>query len=93
MYINGQWTINQSCKVSREVKLVYSFITDGAGVGKSYLMKTICFSVTKTLMYRGGKPDKPCMLLLVPTGVAVVNIDGNTIHSRLGINCKGLFSH
>ena len=56
-------------------------------------MKTICFSVTKTLMYRGGKPDKPCVLLLVPTGVAVVNIDGNTIHSRLGINCKGLFSH
>ena len=42
-------------------------------------------------MYRGGHPDKPCVSLLAPTGVAAVNIDGNTIHSGLGINCKGHF--
>ena len=30
-------------------------------------------------------------LLLAPTGVAAVNIDGTTIHSGLGINCKGQF--
>ena len=31
------------------------------------------------------------MLLLAPTGVAAVNIDAKTIHSGLGINCKGHF--
>ena len=31
------------------------------------------------------------MLLLAPTAVAAVNIDGNTIHSGLGITCKGQF--
>ena len=40
-------------------------------------------------MYRGDDPDKPLALLLAPTGVAAVNIDGNKIHSRLGINFKG----
>ena len=82
---------NQSCKVSKQLKLIHLFITGGAGVGKSHLMETIYFSVTKTLMYRGGDPDKPCVLLLAPTGVAAVNIDGNTIHSGLDINCKGHF--
>ena len=52
---------------------------------KSNLMNTIYFSVTETLMYRGGDPDKSRVLFLAPTGVAVVNIDGNTIHSGLAI--------
>ena len=42
-------------------------------------------------MYNGGDPDKPRVLLLAPTGVAAVNIDGTTIHSRLVINCKRQF--
>ena len=42
-------------------------------------------------MYRGDNPGKPLALLLAPTGVAAVNIDGNKIHSRLGINFKGHF--
>ena len=82
---------NQFCKVSKQLKPIHLFITGGAGVGKSHLMKTIYFSVTKTLMYGGGDPDKPCVLLLAPTGVAAVNIDDNTIHSGLDINCKGHF--
>ena len=36
-------------------------------------------------MYRGGDPDKSRVLFLAPTGVAVVNIDGNTIHCGLAI--------
>ena len=28
---------------------------------------------------------------MAPTGVTAVNIDGNTIHSGLGINCTGHF--
>ena len=42
---------NQPCKVSKEVKPIHLLITRGAGVGKSHLMKTIYFSVVKTLMY------------------------------------------
>ena len=53
---------NQSCKVFKQVKPIHLLITGGAGVGKSHLMRTIYLSVTKTLMYRGGNPDKPCAL-------------------------------
>ena len=73
------------------MKPIHLFITGGAGVGRSHLMKTIYFSVTKTLMYREGNSDKPRVLLLAPAGVAAVNIDGNTIHSGMGFNCKGYF--
>ena len=36
-------------------------------------------------MYKGGHPEKPRILLLAPTGVAAINIDGTTIHTALGI--------
>ena len=38
------------------------------------------------LGYKGGDADKPRVLLLAPTGVAAININGKTIHSGLGIN-------
>ena len=41
---------NQSCKVSKQVKPIRLFITGGAGIDNSHLMKTIYFSVTKTLI-------------------------------------------
>ena len=42
-------------------------------------------------MYNGGDPDKPRVLLLAPTGVTAVNIDGTTTRYGLGLNCKGQF--
>ena len=36
--------------------------------------------------FKGGDPEKPRILILAPTGVAAINIDGTTIHSALGIN-------
>ena len=82
---------NKSCKVSKQLKPIQLFITGSAGV-TSRLMKAIYLSVRKTLMYSGGNPDKPHILLLVPTGIPTVNNDGNTIHPGLGINCNTFFS-
>ena len=80
---------NLSSKVMKKVKPFHIFLTGGGGVGKSHLIKTIYMSINKVLMYKGGNPEKPRILLLAPTGVAAVNIDGTTIHTALGINVGG----
>jgi len=68
------------------------FVTGGAGTGKSHLIKTIFAAASKTLSYGSSHIEKPNILLLAPTGVAAVNINGTTIHSALGIpiDTKGL---
>ena len=48
-----------------------------AGVRKSHLMKI--------MSPYSGSPDKPKVLILAPTGVAVININGKTINSGLSI--------
>ena len=48
-------------------------------------MKTIYQVVSKELLYHSKEPDKPCVVLLGPTGISTVNIGGTTIHSGLGI--------
>ena len=74
------------CKVIKKLKSCHIFITGGAGVGKSHLIKTIFLSLNKVLGYKGGHAHKPRILLLAPTGVAAININGIAIHSGLGIN-------
>ena len=64
---------------------LHLFVTGGAGVGKSHLIKTIYQSLTKTLAYRSTDSSKKQVMLIAPTGVAAVNIQGSTIHSELGI--------
>ena len=41
-------------------------------------------SVSKLLQYHGGSPEKPRVLILAPTGVASININGTAIHSAFG---------
>ena len=65
------------------------FLTGGGGCGKSHLIQTIYQSVTKLLSYRGNDPNQPRVLLLAPTGVASINIQGTAIHSGLHIPCRG----
>ena len=67
------------------VKPIYLFITGGAGAGKSYLIKTIYHTVTKTFRCPPINPELPTVLLMAPTGVAAINIDGTTINTALAI--------
>ena len=60
-------------------------ITGQAGLGKSHLMKATCMFLTKTFNLYSGSPDKPKVLILAPTGVATININGTTINSVLSI--------
>ena len=76
---------NLSSKTIKNIKPFHIFLTGGAGVGKSHLIKNIYMSISKVLMYKDGHPEKPRILLLAPTGVAAINTDGTTIHTTLGI--------
>ena len=53
------------------------------------MIETIYMSLSKVLIYKGGGLEKLRILLLAPTGVAAININGTTIHSSLGINAGG----
>ena len=76
---------NLSTISQKAIQPLYIFITGGAGTGKSHLIRTIYHSLTKLLSYRAMSLDKPKVLLVAPTGVAAVNIDGTTIHTALGL--------
>ena len=76
---------NLSSITQFEIEPLHIFITGGAGTGKSHLIRTIFHSLTKTFSYRSMAFGKAKVLLLAPTGVAAINIDGTTIHSALGI--------
>ena len=49
------------------------------------MVKTIYQAISKELLYHSKEPDKPCVLLLGPTGISAINIGGITIHSGVGI--------
>ena len=68
------------------VEPLHLFITGSAVVGKSHLVKILTSFLTKTFNLYSGTPDQKKILLLAPTGVAALNIDGTTIHLGLGIN-------
>ena len=73
---------NLSSKHVKYIKPFHIFLTGGAGVDKSHLIKTIFMSISKLLSFKGGDPEKPRILILAPTGVATINIDGKqfTLH-------------
>ena len=64
---------------------LHIFLTGNAGCGKSFLMNVLYQSLTKILSYGNVSLDKPNILLMAPTGVAAINIDGATIHTVLNI--------
>ena len=73
-------------RLPRKTEPFYMFWLGGACVGKSRLAKTIHMSIIKVLLHKGSSPEKLRVLLLAPTRVAVININGTTIHTALRIN-------
>jgi len=67
-------------------KPFYSFLSGGAGVGKSWLVKALYQAALKYYNHNAGEDFHDIkVLLLAPTGKASYNIKGNTIHSALAI--------
>ena len=65
---------------------LYTFLTGGAGVGKSVLLRTLYQALLKYYTRGAGEnPDDIQVLLCAPTGKAAHNIGGNTIHSTFCI--------
>ena len=69
----------------KKVSPLNVFISGGAGVGKSYLVTTISQRLRRTYNFYSGTPEKVNVLKMTPTDVAVVNINGTTINTALGI--------
>ena len=65
------------------------FVSVDGGCRKSHLIKTVYHSLSKFFLCQSGSPVKPNVLVLAPTGVAAININGTTIHSGLNIPCRG----
>ena len=76
---------NMNSLKPKMVEEIFLFITGGAGAGKSHLIKTIYHAVTKTFTHAAMNPELLSVLLMAPTGVAAININGTTINTALGI--------
>ncbi|VDI51703.1 Hypothetical predicted protein [Mytilus galloprovincialis] len=70
----------------------YTFLTGGAGCGKSVVVRTIFQALHRHLCsIEGEDPDDIRILLCAPTGKAAYNINGLTIHNAFQIQPnKGL---
>lgn len=62
----------------------YRFLSSGAGVGKSHLLKALDQAALKYFNTRAGNDFHQInVLLLGSTGKAAYNIKGKTVHSHL----------
>ena len=76
---------NKSRADPLEHEPLHIFLKGNAGCGKSFLMRVIYQSLTKTLSYGSTLVEKSKALLMGLTGVAGINIDGTTIHTAFNI--------
>ncbi len=62
------------------------FITGGAGVGKSMVLRCVYQGLLRLLAKKEGQnPEAPRIIIAAPTGKAAYLVEGNTIHSLLKI--------
>ena len=75
----------QNFLAKKKIYIIHLFISEGAGVGKSYLLNTVFQTLTRTWNLYFGTPENVKVLKMTPAGVAAVNINGTTINTALGI--------
>ena len=63
----------------------YLYISEKAGTGKTFLMKTIIAAAKLVLMKSGDDLRKPSVLVLSPTASAARLIGGQTIESAMKV--------
>lgn len=69
-----------------ETDPLYIFLSGGAGVGKSVVLRALYQALLKYYNHRPGEnPDHLKILLCAPTGKAAHNIGGKTIHNTFSI--------
>nr|XP_054591529.1 uncharacterized protein LOC129155826 [Nothobranchius furzeri] len=64
---------------------LHVFVTGGAGVGKSHLIRAIEYETQRLLSPSCRHPDNACVVLAAPTGIAAYNLGATTIHTTLSI--------
>ncbi len=65
---------------------LHVFITGGAGVGKSMVLRCVYQGLLRLLAKTEGQnPEAPRIIIAAPTGKAAYLVEGNTIHSLLKI--------
>lgn len=65
---------------------LYHFLSGGAGVGKSVLLKALYQALVKHFSHQPGEnPDDVHILICAPTGKAAFNVGGCTVHSAFNI--------
>ena len=73
-----------------EPDLFHIFLTGGAGVGKSFLLKVIAEHLRKTLVFPGQNSDEqPSIAITASTGKAACNVEGTTVHSAFKLPRHG----
>ncbi len=77
--IDEVFSHNRSRIVDNSTDQLLLFVTGGAGVGKSFLIRTI-----KEMLIRTQQHHNP-VLLTAPTGIASYNITGVTVHSGFSL--------
>ena len=64
------------------------FLSGGAGIGKSFLIKTINECIKRVLRYKNQKLDQPSILVTTSTGKAATGISGITLLSAFHLPVK-----
>ena len=66
------------------------FLTGGAEVGKSFLLKVIAEYLRKTLVFPGQNSDEqPSIAITASTGKAACNVEDTTVHSAFKLPRHG----
>ena len=79
----------KSGKTKKQSTSFHLFLSGIGGCGKSHLIQTTFHAVSEVFLYQSGDPSKSRVLLLAPTGVAAININGNAIHPGFHIRYRG----